>query len=360
MVVFEARGVPGGLDTLGIAAYKISTEFALAEIERDPPDRHRRSSSAIASRATRCAGLLGSFDAVFLGIGLGRTAPLEIEGEDLEGVWEALDFIFQTHTRPFTECVVGNGRRGDRRRQHGDRRRRRPLRRLGAETVTIAYRRSEAVIPAFAYEYELAKADGIRFEWFAQPIRIVGDGSTRTGVEFVRTEPEDPGSRAGGVRTIPGSNFMLGADMVVKALGQEPLLDLLAALPDLKCDRGRIVVDRATGDNERSRALRRRRLPAKRRRGRRRGPGWQDRGATASTPLLSTGYRHDRSVDRILRRQGAESVLAGVRPADQFRVSGPSRLRRRLGRRGLEDARRTSRSSTSRRATAASTTTAER
>ena len=51
--------------------------------------------------------MLGTFDAVFLGIGLGRTATLDIEGEDLEGVWEALDFIFQTHTRPFTECVVG-------------------------------------------------------------------------------------------------------------------------------------------------------------------------------------------------------------------------------------------------------------
>ena len=95
--------------------------------------------------------------------------------------------------------------------------------RLGAETVTIAYRRSEALIPAFAYEYELAKSDGVRFEWFAQPIRVVGDGGAAHGVEFLRTELEDPDSRSGRVKTLPGSNFVLPADMVVKALGQEPL-----------------------------------------------------------------------------------------------------------------------------------------
>ena len=95
--------------------------------------------------------------------------------------------------------------------------------RLGAETVTIAYRRSEALIPAFAYEYELAKSDGVRFEWFAQPIRVIGDGGSARGVEFVRTELDDPRSRSGRVRPLPGSNFVLPADMVVKALGQEPL-----------------------------------------------------------------------------------------------------------------------------------------
>ena len=115
--------------------------------------------------------MLGAFDAVFLGIGLGRTAPLGIEGEDLDGVWEALDFIFQTHTRPFTECVVGRHvlviGAGNTAIDVAT-----AASRLGAETVTIAYRRSEALIPAFAYEYELAKADGVRFEWFAQPVRI--------------------------------------------------------------------------------------------------------------------------------------------------------------------------------------------
>jgi dihydropyrimidine dehydrogenase (NAD+) subunit PreT len=245
VVVFEARDVPGGLDTLGIAAYKISTEFALAEIEQI-----RRIGIAIELghrvNGDEVRAILDTFDAVFLGIGLGRTAPLSIEGEGLEGVWEALDFIFQTHTMPFTDCVVGTNvvviGAGNTAIDVAT-----AARRLGAETVTIAYRRSEALIPAFAYEYQLAKSDGVRFEWFAQPIRIIGDARRAHGVEFLRTELEDPGSRAGRVRTVPGSDFVLPADMVVKALGQEPLVDLLAELPDLRCEQGRIMVDRATG-----------------------------------------------------------------------------------------------------------------
>ncbi len=245
VVVFEARNVPGGLDTLGIAAYKISTEFALAEIERI---REIGIAIELGHRVTgdEIRKMLETFDAVFLGIGLGRTAPLSIEGEDLEGVWEALDFIFQTHTRPFTECVVGTNvlviGAGNTAIDVAT-----AARRLGAETVTIAYRRSEALIPAFAYEYQLAKSDGVRFEWFAQPIRVTRRRAKGTGVEFLRTELEDPRSRSGRVRSLPGSNFVLPADMVVKALGQEPLLDLLAALPELRCEQGRILVDRATG-----------------------------------------------------------------------------------------------------------------
>jgi dihydropyrimidine dehydrogenase (NAD+) subunit PreT len=245
VVVFEAHELPGGLDTLGIAAYKITTEFALSEIARI------RSIGIPIEFGRRVVGdevrtMLDAFDAVFLGIGLGRTAPLSIEGEDLDGVWEALDFIFQTHTHPLADCIVGTHvlviGAGNTAIDVAT-----AARRLGAETVTIAYRRSEALIPAFHYEYQLAKADGVRFEWLAQPIRVLGDGYSVQGVEFVRTELEDPTSRSGRVRTLAGSNFVLPADMVVKALGQEPLLDLAAALPDLRCERGTIVVDRATG-----------------------------------------------------------------------------------------------------------------
>ena len=142
--------------------------------------------------------MLGAFDAVFLGVGLGRTAALAIEGETLDGVWEALDFIFQTHTRPFAECVVGTHvlviGAGNTAIDVAT-----AAKRLGAETVTIAYRRSESLIPAFPYEYDLARADGVRFEWFAQPIRVSAR-EARAGVEFLRTELEDPASRNGRVR----------------------------------------------------------------------------------------------------------------------------------------------------------------
>lgn len=242
VVVFEARDVAGGLNTLGIAAYKISTAFALTEVELvrqigvDLRLNQRVTAEAIKK-------LLVDFDAVFLGVGLGHTMPLGIEGERLLGVWEALDFIFQTHTKPFTDCeiaprvlVIGAGNTGIDVAT--------AARRLGAEEVIIAYRRGEEAMPAFAYEYELAKADGVRFEFYAQPLRIVsGPDGRANGVEFARTRVDDPTKRDGPLHIVPGANFIVPADMVVKALGQEPLLDLLKALPRLKLNGNMVAVD---------------------------------------------------------------------------------------------------------------------
>jgi glutamate synthase (NADPH/NADH) small chain len=245
VVVFEARDVPGGLNTLGIAAYKISTEFALTEVELV---RRVGVDIRLNQRVTAdtLKALLAEFDAVFLGVGLGQTLPLGIEGEDLPGVWEALNFIFQTHTKPLSECKVGKQvlviGAGNTAIDVAT-----AAKRLGAERVTIAYRRGEEAMPAFAYEYELAKTDGVRFEWFAQPVRIVADRGAASGVEFIRIELEDPLSRQSKIRAIAGSEFLLRADMIVKALGQEPLLELLRALPGLQLDGSKVVVNRTTG-----------------------------------------------------------------------------------------------------------------
>jgi glutamate synthase (NADPH/NADH) small chain len=245
VVVFEARDVPGGLNTLGIAAYKISTAFALSEVELV---RQIGVDLRLNQRVTAAAvqTLLAEFDAVFLGVGLGRTVPLGIEGEGLPGVWEALDYIFQTHTKPFAECTVGRHvlvlGAGNTAIDVAT-----AARRLGAERVTIAYRRGDEAMPAFAYEVELARADGVRFEWFVQPLRIVADGGVARGVEFVRTASADPASRHSPVQPVAGSNFVVEADLIVKALGQEALLELLEALPGLRLDRGKVVVDPATG-----------------------------------------------------------------------------------------------------------------
>jgi dihydropyrimidine dehydrogenase (NAD+) subunit PreT len=246
VVVFEARDTPGGLNTLGIAAYKISTEFALSEVElvRQIGVDLRLNQRVTADGMTK---LLKEFDAVFLGVGLGHTYPLGIPGEDLSGVWEALNFIFQTHTKPYSECeigrrviVIGAGNTAIDVATAATR--------LGADEVTIAYRRGEEAMPAFTYEYGLAKADGVQFEWHAQPVRIVaGPDGLAAGVEFVRTRIDDPTSRNARLVALPGSEFVLPADMVVKALGQEPLWELLRALPGLQLSGGKLVVDRATG-----------------------------------------------------------------------------------------------------------------
>jgi glutamate synthase (NADPH/NADH) small chain len=245
VVVFEAGKVPGGLNTLGIAAYKISTEFALSEVERIlRMGIDLRLNSPV--DAKQLAKLLDEHDAVFLGIGLGKTAALGIPSEDLDGVWESLRFIFQTHTKPLNRCkvgkqviVIGGGNTAIDAAN--------AAKRLGAESVTVAYRRDRDSMPAFAHEYELAASAGVKFEWLASPVRITGRNGCATGARFIRNRIKGRGRRAKLV-AIRGSEFSLPADMVIKALGQEPLLDLLKAVPGLRLDeRGRIGVDPQTG-----------------------------------------------------------------------------------------------------------------
>jgi dihydropyrimidine dehydrogenase (NAD+) subunit PreT len=244
VVVFEARDIAGGLNTLGIAAYKISTEFALSEVALV---RQLGIDLRLRERITgnRLLTLLRDFDAVFLGVGLGPTIPLAIPGEDLPGVWDAMDFINQTHLRPLDQCEVGRSvlvlGAGNTAIDVAT-----AARRLGAESVTIAYRRGENAMPAFAYEYALAKADGVRFEWFAQPVRVIASDGKAEGVEFVRIRSEDRLTRSSSLQPIAGSSFVLAADMIVAAPGQSPLAEFLAAVPGLRLNQGSVLVDPLT------------------------------------------------------------------------------------------------------------------
>lgn len=245
VTVFEAREMPGGINTYGIAYYKYDTKFALSEVEqvKQIGGIDLRTNSPV--NGAQLSKLLADYDAVFLGVGLGRTASLRIDGEDKSGVWEALDFIFQTHTMPLEKCqvgrkviVVGGGNTAVDVATAAVR--------LGAEEVTIAYRRGEAEMPAFKYEYELTKSDGIRWEFNAAPARVVSANGLATGVEFTRTRLVGAG-RDAKLETIAGSNFVLEADMIIKALGQEALLDLLKSVPGLKLENGKVAVDRSRG-----------------------------------------------------------------------------------------------------------------
>lgn len=245
VTVFEAREMPGGINTYGIAYYKYDTKFALSEVEQVKRIGGIDLRTNTPVSAKQIAEMLKQYDAVFLGVGLGRTASLRIDGETTDGVWEALDFIFQTHTMPLEKCrigkrvlVIGGGNTAVDVATAAVR--------LGAEDVTIAYRRGEAEMPAFKYEYELTQTDGIHWEFNAAPIRVLSANGVATGVEFSRTRLVGTG-RDAKLEPIPGSNFTLHADMIIKALGQDALLDLLNAVPGLKVEGGKIIVDRATG-----------------------------------------------------------------------------------------------------------------
>ncbi|GAB4318785.1 MAG: NAD(P)-dependent oxidoreductase [Candidatus Sumerlaeia bacterium] len=244
VTVFEARNAPGGLNTLGVAAYKITTEFSLDEIQAIlEMGIDLRLNSPVSPE--QLARLRREFDAVFLGIGLGETQRLNIPGEDGPGVWEGLAFVFQTHTRPLGECevgrrvvVIGGGNTAiDCAVQAA---------RLGAQKVIVAYRRTQEDMPAYKFEYELALADGVEFEWLAAPIEFVHQDGALRAVKMQRLRQEGRGRRAP-LTPVPGGEFLIECDMAVKALGQTPLADWLVRVEGVRLENGRVVVDPATG-----------------------------------------------------------------------------------------------------------------
>jgi glutamate synthase (NADPH/NADH) small chain len=243
VVVYDKNEMPGGLNTYGIAAYKTRAWESVREVKMVEGLGVRFRQGVEVGKEVTLAELERQFGAIFIGVGLGETADLSIPGEELEGVHSAIEFIEATKTRPFEAIdvgcrvvVIGAGNTSIDVAT--------AARRLGSEHVAIVYRRSEREISAFKYEYELAQKDGVLFYWNTQPVRIVGPNRVE-GLESVRTRLAGSGRRAR-VEPIPDTDFVIPADMVVRALGQQPVLRLLASVPGLALSGGRVVVDPET------------------------------------------------------------------------------------------------------------------
>src|ERR1700676_2444943 len=185
---------PGGLNTYGIAAYKMRAADSIREADLVKQMGVKFRQKVEIGRDITLAELEQEFDAIFIGVGLGETSALSLPGEDLDGVYGAIEFIENTKVQPFDEIVIG----------------RRvacigagntavdvvtAARRLGAETVYLIYRRGEAEMPAFAYEYQLAKQDGVVFLWQTQPVRVLGNHGVVSGLECLRTQLGPPDAR---------------------------------------------------------------------------------------------------------------------------------------------------------------------
>lgn len=243
VVVYEKSEEPGGLNTYGIAYYKLTPEFSLKEIEMIRQLGVEFRTGIEVGKDVSMAELQEEYDAIFLGIGLGSTYQLGIPGEELPGVVEALHFIKELHNRPLAHvpvgarvAVIGCGNTAiDAVTQ---------AKRLGAEEATIIYRRGENDMPAYAYEYTIGKKDACAFLFQAVPVAVEGETEV-TGLLLQRTEPDGQG----GFRRVPGSVFSFPCDMVIKALGQEKQTNFLHdLLPGLELDgSGRIICDPATG-----------------------------------------------------------------------------------------------------------------
>jgi glutamate synthase (NADPH/NADH) small chain len=239
VTIFENRPLPGGLNTYGVAEYKLRPTDSLKEVQ------YIRSlgvefQQAEIGTAIPLETLEQEFDFIFLGIGLGAMERLGIPGEELPHVIDALRFIARYKTLgdlPIGRWVVVIGG-GNTAIDAAN-----AARRLGAEEVHVFYRRTETEMPAFGFEYENSKKEGVQFHWLAQPVQIAPNG-----VRLVRTAlgPPDASGRRQAV-PVPESAFDFPCDMVIPALGQSRLIELLSADRGIRLENGCIEVDRPTG-----------------------------------------------------------------------------------------------------------------
>jgi len=243
---YEARRQPGGLDTFGIVSFREPVAIALAEARFAEQAGVKFVLGTRVGQDVKLEQLLADFDAVLLSAGLGRVPQLGIEGEGLPEVLDALEFIERTKTESLDQiaigrrvAVIGAGNTAIDAATAS--------KRLGAEEVSIVYRRSLAEMPAYAFEYDFAKMDGVIFRWLTAPVRVLGEQGHVSGLECVRMKLGAPGPDGRAKpEAIAGSTFTLPVDMVIKAVGQEGRFEWLAPL-GLAVKAGRFVVDPQTG-----------------------------------------------------------------------------------------------------------------
>lgn len=238
-VVFEKKEHPGGLNTYGIAYYKMKPEISLAEVEMIEKLGVEFRCGIEVGTDIAIDEILQEFDAVFLGVGLGQGRRLAIPGEDLPEVADAIDFIAEIHSQPLETVklgknvvVLGCGNTAiDAVSQ---------AKRLGAESATILYRRSEEEMSAYGFEYALAKSERCEFMFQVAPVEILETNNHVSGIRLAKTDSN--------AQPITGSEFTVNCDHVIKALGQTKMeKTLLEWFPELKLGAGgKIEVDPLT------------------------------------------------------------------------------------------------------------------
>ena len=238
VTLMDANPKPGGLNEYGIASYKTVDNFAQREVEFILSVGGIEQQQGVwLGHDVTLADLAEKYDAVFLGVGLGDVNRAEIEGDALEGVSDAVEFIADLRqaqdygqlTVGRRVVVIGGGMTAiDVAVQ---------TKMLGAEEVTIAYRRGAESMNASEYEQHLAQTNGVTIKHFVQPLRFIDDGSgSVAAVELEYTSNTD-GKLKG-----TGEKFTIDADTVFTAIGQTMPKDLLE--PGLvEMENNRIVVN---------------------------------------------------------------------------------------------------------------------
>jgi dihydropyrimidine dehydrogenase (NAD+) subunit PreT len=230
VTIIDKNPLAGGLNTYGIAEYKFRPSDSKKEVDlvRSMGVEFRLGTEA------NIESLQHEFNAIFIGVGLGSTHRLNIPGETLPEVVDALKFIASYKTSSIRVgrrvIIIGAGNTAIDAATAAHR--------LGAEEVHIIYRREQDEMPAFDYEYQLALLDNVEFHWHTQPVRIHGTSAVES-IECVRVDKN--------LAPIPNSNFTIPCEMVIPSIGQTRLVDFLSRCKGVELRNGCVVVNPETG-----------------------------------------------------------------------------------------------------------------
>jgi dihydropyrimidine dehydrogenase (NAD+) subunit PreT len=246
VTIFDKRALPGGLNTYGVAEYKLSATDSLREIGRIAELGVDFRFGFEIKDASQLSKLEREFDVIFVGIGLGAMHKLPIPGGDHPSVVDALAFIEDYKLGVRTSVggrviVIGAGNTAVDAAV--------AAKRLGATEVRIIYRRGKEHISAFEFEYQHALQEGVLFDWHTMPVEVHSiDGRTQS-LECIRVHSNPDGT----LQPIKGSNIRVACDLIIAAIGQAPLLELLSLCSGVQLENGRVKIERATGQTTNAR-----------------------------------------------------------------------------------------------------------
>lgn len=246
VTIFEAAEHAGGLNTYGIVSFRLPKEVSFWEVKQVESVDVKIKTNTKVGVDISVQEILENYDVIVLAIGMSSVPNLGIEGEDLQGVFDAIEFVKQTKTSPITNeflgkkvVVIGAGNTAIDGATCSVR--------LGAENVKILYRRTLEEMTAYDFEYDFAKQDGVEFRWLTAPVKIIGDEHGHVkAIECIKMELTETGED-GRRKPVPikGSEFQLQVDAVIKAIGQSRYVNLIEEM-NLEHDGGVVTINENT------------------------------------------------------------------------------------------------------------------
>ena len=246
VTIFEAEERAGGLNTYGIVSFRLPQNISYWEVEQVERLEVEIRTNTRVGKDISVTEIIKNYDSILLAIGMSHVPNLGISGEELTGVYDAIQFVKETKTKPITDqflgkkvAVIGAGNTAIDAATCSVR--------LGADNVKILYRRTIEEMTAYEFEYEFARLDGVEFRWLTAPKRIIGDEQGMVkAIECMNMQLDEPGED-GRRRPVPikGSEYIMEVDAVIKAIGQSRYVELIEQF-GLEHDGGVVKIDSTT------------------------------------------------------------------------------------------------------------------